>query len=368
MGNDKFAEQIKKTGFFLEYRLGATLKEERWAVISNRYYIDDQSESVREIDLVAYKARTIQGFRVYTVLLISCKKSAKNVWALLSKDMNPNDPNADWRPVHVWTNEPAIEYMVAQQGWSDEYYSLRPVQETLSPPEVEVFAFQEMDKTSGTVQNDKAIFNSVTSLMKAQAYELSCLPARKENASVVYQFSLLSVADTDLVRLHFQDDERVEVVRVDSETYIANYIIKQQRTSARIHFVRESAFRAVLEDYSRLHEANCEFFDGLCDSFYKDVVKVWSKKAVFEEAFRDRIEWQLPFAIRRQTGRDADYGSVSLWYREDERSLAIQVELPEETTKLLNEDENLKRAVAKALRELYRYEGPFRFDINGIPF
>jgi len=51
----------------------------------------------------------------------------------------------------------------------------------------------------GSPQNDKAIFGAMTSLMKAQAYELQALPQRKK-ASCVYQFNLISSLDGQLVR------------------------------------------------------------------------------------------------------------------------------------------------------------------------
>ena len=39
-------------------------------------------------------------------------------------------------------------------------------------PKHHIFAFQEMNRESGKPNNDKNIFAAVTSLMKAQAYEL----------------------------------------------------------------------------------------------------------------------------------------------------------------------------------------------------
>jgi hypothetical protein len=132
--------------------------------------------------------------------------------------------------------------------------------------------------------------------------------------------------------------------------------------------VRVSVFPAILEDYSRLHDANCGFFDWLCDSFYADAVKDWRKVAVFEELFRDRIKWPLRSAVRSQSGTDADLGRVSLWYRKENESLAIQVDLPEDTIRALNEDENLNKAAGKALRDLYRYEGLFGFCVDELPF
>ena len=40
----------------------------------------------------------------------------------------------------------------------------------MQPPEVDVFAFQELNKKTGNPQNDKNIFSSLTTLMKAQSY------------------------------------------------------------------------------------------------------------------------------------------------------------------------------------------------------
>jgi len=74
--------QIEKTGFVLENRIAQVLKAAKWTVISNRYYIDDTEESIREIDLVAYQTSKVQHFDVYTTLIISCKKSESNLWAL----------------------------------------------------------------------------------------------------------------------------------------------------------------------------------------------------------------------------------------------------------------------------------------------
>src|SRR5437879_1314212 len=87
-----FEKQIAKTGFPLEYRISSLLRSAGWTVINNRYYVDDQEQSVREIDLVAYKARPVQHFNVFTTLIISCKKSDQNVWALLARKKDPFDP------------------------------------------------------------------------------------------------------------------------------------------------------------------------------------------------------------------------------------------------------------------------------------
>jgi len=370
MDAQKFRDSIKKTGFFLEYRIGEVLRQQGWSVISNRYYVDDQSETVREIDLVAYRTRVVQDFTVYTVLLVSCKKTEKNIWAMLARDINPNDPNIDLRPVHLWTNKPVIHYMITQSSWREAYFkhaASQGVTTALAIPDVEVYAFQEMNKISGAVQNDKPIFNSVTSLMKAQDYELSCLASRKKDEAV-YQFSLLSVVDADLIRMHLKGNDEVEAAEVESENYIANYIINKERTAARIHFVRASAFPEVLQDYLALHDANCSFFNRLCNEFYADALQDRRKMAIFEDEFRKRLQWPLSFAMERQTSESEDFGPVSLWWSEEDELLKIEVDLDEETIASLNQDAGLIKATRRILRGLYRYKGRFEFAVYYIPF
>lgn len=163
--------EIRKTGFVLENQIAQELKAANWTVISNKYYVDDSEETVREIDLVAYRVGRVQHFDVYTVLIISCKKSDSNLWALLARDINLKDPNSDWWPLHAWSNDRALSYQLAEAGKARRYHeqvATLGVVEALSVPAVEVFAFQEMDRASGKPQNDKPIFSAVTSLMKAQ--------------------------------------------------------------------------------------------------------------------------------------------------------------------------------------------------------
>ena len=78
MSIDRFAEEIKKTGFELEYRVSECFRTHGWTVIANKYYVDDVQETVREIDLVAYKTGKAQHFRVVTTVIVSCKKTERD--------------------------------------------------------------------------------------------------------------------------------------------------------------------------------------------------------------------------------------------------------------------------------------------------
>ncbi len=147
MSDDKYAREIRKTGFVLEYKVADILRQAGWTVISNKYYEDDFEGSVREIDLLAYKVSKVQQVDIYTTLLISCKKSDVDIWALLARNINLKDPNADWWPLHAWSNDKAIAYEIGKPAISKNYHDqlmTLGVKEALAVPEYEVFAFQDV--------------------------------------------------------------------------------------------------------------------------------------------------------------------------------------------------------------------------------
>ena len=360
-----FVEEIKKTGFVLENNIALKLKSAGWTVISNKYYVDDAEETVREIDLIAYKCTVVENFDVYTALIISCKKSEDNAWALLSREINLKDPNSDWSPLHAWSNNKALNYKLSEQGKANQYYERAAelgVTEVLQTPSVEVFAYQEMNKVSKKPQNDKPIFNAITSLMKAQEYELGALPRRKKNLCI-YQFNLLSVIDTDLIRLMFSGDNIVSS-SIETEHYLARYILKKRETFSRIRFIRATAFEAVLIDYGRLHNANCEWFAEEVEEFYTDVLKDSKRTKVFLDDFKTKIEHHMLAAL---SWSHYDVKLISINWDESEEQPWIGVVFSGDDVNKLNADEKLTVAVASAFKAVYRYEGKFSFS-EDVPF
>lgn len=361
--------QIEKTGFVLENRIAQVLKAAKWTVISNRYYVDDAEESIREIDLVAYQTTKVQHFDVYTVLLISCKKNEANLWALLARDINLKDPNSDWQPLHAWSNDRAVTYQLGKADSARRYHDAAfrlGVSTALQTPTVEVFAFQEMNKTSGAPQNDKNIFAAVTSLMKAQAYELGALPQRKKNPAI-YQFNLLSIVDTDLVRLMFSG-QAIDTVPVESEHYIARYIIKKRETFSRIRFVRAADFAGLLPEYSTLHSANCQWFDAECKAFYRDIVQDEGRLSVLIDDFRKESRWDIRWPFIEANLKAPEPDSINLLWVDAKASLHVYGEFGVTGASLLNANQNAKARVAAALQKVYRYKGPFEFADDDIPF
>lgn len=368
MDIEKFKIGILKTGFVLENDIAQFLNKKGWTVISNKYYEDDFEEKVREIDLLAYKVGKVQNFDVYTCLIISCKKNESNTWALLCKDINLKDPNSDWWPLHSWSNQKSIQYQLSISGKAKEYYDdLKKlgVKEAVANPSVEIFAFQEMNSESGSPQNDKAIYDSIISLIKAQAYEIGALPDRKKVSSV-YQFNLLSVVDANIVRLKFNGDE-ISTETVTSEHYVSRYILKKRQSFSRIRFISASIFKNTLEDYANLHKANLNWFDKVCNDFYSDIEIDQKRIEVYIDDFRKSVRWMLEYRTYKLLNRNIKFEYINLWWRKKKSSLVVDISADQDVLNALNNDADVKQAIGETLQKLYRYTGAFHFD-DDIPF
>jgi hypothetical protein len=204
----KYLEGIESTGFELEFRVSNSLTKAGWTVINNKYYIDDVVGSAREMDILAYKATLLEnGISVYTVLFVSCKKSAKNIWTFLAKDINKEDPNIDWYPISAWTNDVASKFMIDNSNWKFDYTeSTAELKENIFTPKKHIFAFQELNKEGGSAQNDRAIFDSIVTLMMAQDYEIRSLDNRKKDRSIYF---------TSLILITWNDSKDCPALHVD---------------------------------------------------------------------------------------------------------------------------------------------------------
>ncbi|MEA3193564.1 MAG: hypothetical protein QOD26_1897 [Betaproteobacteria bacterium] len=365
-----FAAEISKTGFVLENTIAQELKSAGWTVISNRYYLDDVGEETpREIDLIAYRVGKLSDFQVYTVLIISCKKSADFAWALLARPIDLKDPNADWWPLHAWSNNKPIKYHFERPGIGRQYHdgiSALGVTDALKLPSVEVFAFQEMDRRTGAPKNQTNIFQSLISLMKAQSYELNSLPLRRKQPAV-YQFNLLTVVDADLIRLHFENNKVTEQP-ITSEHYIARYIVRKSTTVSRIRFVQANHLASCLPDYERLHDANCDWLTSQLQAFYWNITTDWDRLNVLKEDFQRRCAYAIRWRLADEFNEEVNWKDIEVEARPFTGKPAVIVPASPDALKWLNEDHDARAAAAKGLREIYRYHGEFFFDNSELPF
>jgi hypothetical protein len=369
MSGPDYNSEISKTGFVLEHSVSRMLQVHGWTVINNRYYVDDIEGTAREIDIIAYKASFVQHVLLYTTLIVSCKKSAKDAWILISKEADAHDPNLNWNPLHIWTNDRALNYFLDQDSWREGYclsLGKQGCPELVAVPNRQIFAFQEMDRKSGKPGNDKNIFAAVTSLMKAQAYELSALPQRKRSPSL-YQFNLVSVIDSDLIRIDLSDSTATQV-GVTSETYLANYIVNRQHTSARVRFVQFPALDAVLTEYDELDKANRVILERSLDQFFKDVMKNADRVSIYLDDFKKAFSRRTGYWLRSTHKLDITPEKVFLDWSEESNSVSILVEGDHSLSDAVGSDGNIRTEASKLLEKYYRYRGDFHIAVDELPF
>ena len=127
--------------------------------------------------------------------------------------------------------------------------------------------------------------------MKAEGYEIESLSKRKKY-DCLYNFNLISVAETELVQLFF-DDSGVKASIVDNDKYIGSYIINNNDVQSRIHFINNEKLKHIIKDYNELHKVNIKFCEKSIDNFYYDAVKVKSKRDLYSSEFIKKIKWQV---------------------------------------------------------------------------
>ena len=64
MNKDKIVEALSKTGFPFENTVSEQFLGSNWNILGNKYYVDDVDGRAREIDLIAYKVRKVEGIEL----------------------------------------------------------------------------------------------------------------------------------------------------------------------------------------------------------------------------------------------------------------------------------------------------------------
>ncbi|WP_210714349.1 hypothetical protein, partial [Pseudomonas chlororaphis] len=207
------------------------------------------------------------------------------------------------------------------------------------------------------------IFNSITSLMKAQAYELNILNTSNKNRKkpVVYQFNLISVIDSELIRLKFNNDE-ILASPIESEDYLSKYILNKKESTSRIKFITAKNFKEKIKEYSTLHTENAQLIEDLNKEFFKDIIQSHEKTRILLQDFREAIDKYLWSPYYSTTKKALNLESIDITWNQKNNEAAIELDEPREIVSALNDDDTCIRAAKKALLEVYKYTGDVCFE------
>jgi hypothetical protein len=376
-------EAVEKTGFPLEHHTASLFKKDGWGIFSNKYYLDDTSGQPREIDLIAYKATVVDDITLYSAIIVSCKKSARNVFAFLTRDQNKNDPNKDLYPFRYWTNDEAMEHIVSAEGFPRKI-SLelaKKADDVWGTPVKEIFGLQELMPTTASGKpsdpitsykpdNDRAFFSSISTLIKAQSYELARLPER-QSGSHIYVFSLLAVLEGEIIEVNY-DKVEPSVSATEKQRYIAHYIVNRNEQFTRINFVGRDFLPKIVPQYSHSHDTLVAKLTRDRNAFYKNILSDTARISVFIDTFRERVKNILNLFVPDVINSPLEASDIDLDW-DKKHSLALvrvwfnEFDFDDDKIKKLNEAERIGPKIETVLKALYKYEGEFRFDY-AIPF
>ncbi len=356
---DKYVAGIAKTGFPFEHRVSSRFRARNWDVQHGKHYVDDVEGKVREIDIIADLEDDVDGLEVHTVCIVSCKASAERAWVMLSRPGDPGHWMRERDTRHASTTDDVLRHMFQGSIWPFDYDEAlnASARSVWSEPDQVVFAFQEMDNQSGTAKDNKNIFAAITSLLKAQAYEIAARSSvSKSDGPKVFQYNLLNVVDAPLIRLDYPEGNgQPEALEVTGQTCLADYIVNQTPVSALVRFVAASALDDELAELQRLHAHNLSFFAELRRKFYPDALKDWSKRKLFERAVADEVAggWGLRLAAEQ----------LSLQWDSRDASASMSIKgARDRDIQQFNDDAGLRDRLRSSLATHYRYTGESKFS------
>ena len=206
----KIHEEIIKTGYPIELKVGNMLTKRKWNVSYNKYYLDQDEQKGREIDIVGFrnnrcKNKTEIGF--FSVAEI--KKSLKYKWVIFSGRIMFNDFLAGTARMHFGINCKMSDFLTIEEiekdsGLSNYKRAGRSYWE----------AFKEGEKGS------KDIFNALTKTIKASEYLLginkkSGKNLRKDDEKLIYLFEPIIIFDGDLYEAFLDEKDDIKLEKVN---------------------------------------------------------------------------------------------------------------------------------------------------------
>lgn len=360
---EKIVAALNKTGFPLENFVSRSFAQKSWAILSNRYYVDDVDGKARELDLIAYKVVSVDGIELVMGALISCKKDEENLWAFLTRDKPSKDPNNDWNPINHWTNYEPLRTYLNSDSWKAAYFSKsgKNVRKIFSA-ERDVFARQQVSKSKLSPQNDKAMFDAASGLMKAMVHEMNILP-RKPKHRRVYVFVPVIVAETSFVDVAYKEEVE-SVLEVSIISQLTNYIVGRSNVSAIVHFVtRDHLARFIQVFDDALIETETYLPKLIEDSF----AAIASNKEV-RNYFLDVMKHDLGWSVRWRAKKLELTGDVSISGLEFlDKQLVIEIDCLYGELDKLKSDERLNLDIKNWLKKKARYTGKYTIDCS-IPF
>ncbi len=240
----RLLKHLEETGYPLELQVGGILSKHGWRVDHNSYYIDEDEQKGREIDIIAITNTYSQEYKVtvWNNLICEVKKAKKHPWIILS------------------TKRGIIEH----EGWGRLHYTEGQVDSTLLP-------FEQIEMKSTTSQflrigrsycegfkladAKSSIFEALTTVVKASEYWLK---KNKESSwgfdrdnlgfrDITFVDSII-VLDGLLYEAYLDDDNHLRINKTTHLPVSFGYVSKAYGHEYLVEIITFDAFAKLLSD------------------------------------------------------------------------------------------------------------------------
>lgn len=350
------------------------LEDDGWSIINNRYYIDESTNTQREIDIIAYKTISYDDIRFFYVLLISCKKSEERDWVLISRPLKEKDVNFQFYPQLIWNNSDILKLTKQEEKLNSsieeqcknkhtdfsKIYGLRN----------RVYAFQEVGSNSDKPQNDKSIFSSIDSLIKSAHFEFKSLKKRR-NDDVFYHFNLMNIFDGNMYE-SVNISTRIEIKKIESANYINRYIVGDEDKFYRIGFFTKNLFVKKLVEINNIFAFESNEIKKSIEEFKSNFVSNWEYKSAFNKDLFNYIGSYIRNFVTDSAMYWNKIESLYISTNSNGDGIVIEVDLPEDHIEAINSQKFVMEIVKKYFKRKCKYEGPIIFGEitypDDIPF
>ncbi|MGC6767757.1 hypothetical protein [Enterococcus sp. LJL51] len=209
----KIKEEIEKSGYPTELRTNKKFQSKYWQTTENSYYIDQDENKGREIDLEAHKSKSSKNsdkITVWSKLSVEIKKSEKP-WVIFTSNKKRFDTGGYGLLNHKHNiNRELLSY--------EDIMKEHPSSSFKRLGRSEFIPF-----TKGSPQIFDSLLSSVKSCIEVHRSDSDHKEAASENSFDIIFYSPLIVVDSRLFESHLEDDGEITIDETEHIVYSFNY-------------------------------------------------------------------------------------------------------------------------------------------------
>lgn len=261
---DSIKEVLLYSGLLLESDVIKLFKTNGWSCISNRFYIDDQSNKSREIDLIAYKSKELvffdKPYRITKAIIVSCKHTDSSEWVFCcekaTNELNVIQDNplfySDSKIFRkMYHNNKSRAKRKEWLGRNKLLYNAKPLI---------VNNFLEVKNNDGKWRRTKGskdtnIHSAIDSLIKAVSFEIYRLDKQRKSPfrKMIYDFSLFSIFDGKMNIFDIETND-LDITYSNSFVYNNVHIIDNKQKAFSINFLTEKVLLDKMENVNNMFD------------------------------------------------------------------------------------------------------------------